>query len=68
MLEQRGYRASAEGVANLYADFAGTFVIDPLDKSQAQEINKLGMKVVVLPTVMKTRAQKRQLASAILSL
>jgi LPPG:FO 2-phospho-L-lactate transferase len=68
MLEQLGYRTSAEGVANLYADFAGTFVIDPLDKSQAQEINKLGMKVVVLPTVMKTGAQKRKLASAILSL
>jgi LPPG:FO 2-phospho-L-lactate transferase len=68
MLEQLGYRASAEGVANLYADFAGTFVIDPLDESQAQAISKLGMKVAVLPTVMKTRVQKRQLASAILSL
>jgi LPPG:FO 2-phospho-L-lactate transferase len=68
MLEQLGYRASAEGVAKLYVDFIGTFVIDPLDKSQAQAISKLGMKVVVLPTVMKTRAQKRQLASAILSL
>jgi LPPG:FO 2-phospho-L-lactate transferase len=68
MLEQLGYRASAEGVAKLYADFTGTFVIDPLDKSQAHAIRKLGMKVVVLPTMMKTRAQKRKLASAILSL
>ncbi len=68
MLEQLGYRASAEGVAKLYADFTGTFVIDPLDKSQAEAISKLGMKVVVLPTVMKTRAQKRRLAGAILSL
>lgn len=68
MLEQLGYRASAEGVANLYADVAGTFVIDPLDKSQAPAISNLGMKVVVLPTVMKTGAQKRKLASAILSL
>jgi LPPG:FO 2-phospho-L-lactate transferase len=68
MLEQLGYRASAEGVAKLYADFTGTFVIDPLDKSQAQAINKLGIRVVVLPTVMKTSAQKRKLASAILCL
>ena len=67
MLEQLGYRALAEGVAKLYADFTGTFVIDPLDKSQAQAISKFGMKVAVLPTVMKTRAQKRRLASAILS-
>ena len=68
MLEQLGYRASAKGVAKLYADFTGTFVIDPLDKSQAEAISKLGVKVVVLPTVMKTRAQKRKLAGAILSL
>jgi len=68
MLEQLGYRASAEGVAKLYADFTGVFVIDSLDKSQSQVISKLGMKVVVLPTVMKTRVQKRKLASAILSL
>ena len=68
MLEQLGYRASAQGVAKLYAAFTGTFVIDPLDKSQAEAISKLGMKVVVFPTVMKTRAQKRKLAGAILSL
>ncbi len=68
MLTQLGYRASAEGVAKLYADFTGIFIIDPLDKAQTQAIGALGMKVEVLPTVMKTRAQKRKLASAILSL
>jgi LPPG:FO 2-phospho-L-lactate transferase len=68
MLAQLGYGASAEAVAKLYADFTGTFVIDPLDKSQAQAITRLGMKVEVLPTVMKTRAQKSKLARAILSL
>ena len=68
MLTQLGYRASAEGVAKLYADFTGTFVIDPSDKSQKESISKLGMQVAVLPTVMKTRAYKRRLARAILSL
>lgn len=68
MLAQLGYRATAEAVAKLYADFTGTFVIDPLDKSQANAITRLGMKVEVIPTVMKTRGQKRKLASAILSL
>ena len=67
MLAQLGYRASAEAVAKLYADFTGTFVIDPLDKSQAQPITRLGMKVEVIQTVMKTRSQKRKLARAILS-
>jgi LPPG:FO 2-phospho-L-lactate transferase len=68
MLTQLSYRASAGAVANLYADFTGTFVIDPLDKSQQQSISKLGMQVEVIPTVMKTTAQKRKLARAILSL
>jgi LPPG:FO 2-phospho-L-lactate transferase len=68
MLAQLGYRASAEGVAKLYADFAGTFLIDPLDNAQTKVISKLGMKVQVVPTVMKTRAQKRKLARAVLNL
>ncbi len=68
MLAQLGYRASAEGVAKLYADFTGTFIIDPLDKSQNEVISSLGMKVEVVPTVMKTRAQKRKLARALLNL
>jgi LPPG:FO 2-phospho-L-lactate transferase len=68
MLAQLGYRASAEGVARLYADFTGTFVIDPLDRSQASAITRIDMKLEVIPTVMKTHAQKRKLARAILSL
>jgi LPPG:FO 2-phospho-L-lactate transferase len=65
MLAQLGYQPTALGVAKLYADFTGTFVIDPADKSQSAAISALGMKVVVLPTVMKTLAQKRKLARAI---
>ncbi len=68
MLAQLGHDPSALGVARLYADFTGTFVIDPADKSQSDAISALGMRVVALPTVMKTRAQKRKLARAILSL
>src|SRR6202022_2390545 len=56
MLAQLGYRASAEGVARLYADFTGTFVIDPLDRSQASAITRIDMKLEVIPTVMKTHA------------
>jgi LPPG:FO 2-phospho-L-lactate transferase len=68
MLAQLGHDPSALGVARLYADFTGTFVIDPADESQSAAISALGMKVAVLPTVMKTRAQKRKLARALLSL
>jgi len=68
MLAQLGYEATALGVAKLYSDFSGTFVIDPADKRHAAEIPALGMKVAVVPTVMKTLGQKRRLAQALLDL
>jgi LPPG:FO 2-phospho-L-lactate transferase len=68
MLAQLGYEASAMGVAKIYADFVGTLVIDPVDKSQSAAIAQVGMKVAVVPTVMKTLAQKRKLARALLRL
>ncbi|MGB2898348.1 MAG: 2-phospho-L-lactate transferase [Candidatus Acidiferrum sp.] len=67
MLAQLGHDSTALGVAKLYADFTGTFIIDPVDKSQAAAISALGLKVAILPTVMKTRPQKRNLARALLS-
>jgi LPPG:FO 2-phospho-L-lactate transferase len=68
MLGQLGYQPSAEGIAKLYADFTGTFVIDTVDEAQADTIRSLGMKVAVLPTVMKTLGQKRKLARSLLKL
>jgi LPPG:FO 2-phospho-L-lactate transferase len=68
MLTQLGHDSTALAVAKLYVGFTGTFIIDPADKAQASPIAALGMKVAVLPTVMKTRAQKRKLAGAVLSL
>ncbi len=68
MLRQLGHAPTALGVARLYADFTGTFVIDPADKSHSLAISALGMKVVVIPTVMKSLAQKRKLANALLQL
>ena len=68
MLTELGYEASAFGVAKLYADFTGTFVIDGADGAQVEAIRAVGMEVAVMPTVMKTVAQKRRLARAVLSL
>ena len=68
MLAELGHEASAYGVAKLYADFTGTFVIDAADRAQAESIRGSGMKVAVVPTVMKTRAQKRKLARSLLAL
>ena len=68
MLLQLGCGSSATAVAKLYADFAGVFVIDRRDAGQAEAIRALGMRVAVLPTVMRTRSDKRKLAKAILAL
>ncbi len=68
MLAQLGHKSSAAGVAALYADFTGTFVIDTRDEAQREKIQSLGMQVVVMPIVMKTRAQKRKLARALMNL
>jgi LPPG:FO 2-phospho-L-lactate transferase len=68
MLEQLGYESSAIGVAKLYADFAGMFVVDPADRLHVEAIRALGMEAVVVPTVMKTRSDKRKLAGALLRL
>jgi LPPG:FO 2-phospho-L-lactate transferase len=68
MLAQLGHEPTVLGVAKLYSDFTGTFVIDPADRKQAAPIAALGMKVAVLPTVMKTRLQKRKLARTLLFL
>src|SRR5215467_4017807 len=68
MLAQLGYEATALGVAKLYSDFSGTFVIDRQDVALAPAVRKLGLEVVILPTVMKTLTQKRLLARALCEL
>jgi len=68
MLAQLGHEPSTLGVAKLYSDLTGTFVIDPADKAQAASIAKLGLKVEIIPTVMTTRTQKRRLARSLLAL
>jgi LPPG:FO 2-phospho-L-lactate transferase len=68
MLAQLGYAATALGVAKLYADFTGTLVIDPADNWHAAAIRQLGMRVAVLPIIMRTLARKRKVARALLQL
>jgi LPPG:FO 2-phospho-L-lactate transferase len=68
MLAQLGHEPTALGVAKLYADFTGTFIIDPADKKHTASIAALGMNVVFVPTIMKTLPQKRKLARAFLGL
>jgi len=62
MLEQLGHDVSALGVARMYQDICGTFVIDPVDSAQSSAIESLGMEVVIHPTVMRNIEDKDLLA------
>jgi LPPG:FO 2-phospho-L-lactate transferase len=67
MLEELGHEASVVGVARLYADIAGTLVIDPVDAHLAADVEAAGMKAVVTPSVMSTPAVARELAAQTLA-
>jgi LPPG:FO 2-phospho-L-lactate transferase len=62
MLAQLGHDVSALGVARMYQDICGTFVIDPVDSAQSSAIESLGMEVVIHPTVMRKVEDKELLA------
>ena len=63
-----GAAATAAGVASLYRDICGTFVLDGSDRLLAAEIEGFGMKAVCLETVMSTPEIARGLALRILRL
>ena len=62
MLAQLGHNVSALGVARMYQDICGTFVIDPVDGAQSSAIESFGMEVVIHPTIMRTVEDKELLA------
>jgi len=57
-----GLEVSAYSVANLYQDFVDSFIIDSIDQNEKERIEKLGLKVVVTNTIMKTIQEKIRLA------
>jgi LPPG:FO 2-phospho-L-lactate transferase len=67
MMMQMGLEASAVGVAKVYQDICGTFLIDRADASTKSFIEALGMKVIVCPTVMQKLADKVGLARTVLN-
>ena len=68
MLTSLGHESSALGVARLYAGLIDHFVLDEADAPLAPAIAELGMVAHVLPTVMRTDADRAALAAGILAL
>ncbi|HXZ10783.1 MAG TPA: 2-phospho-L-lactate transferase [Candidatus Sulfotelmatobacter sp.] len=66
MLAQLGYDVSAAGVARIYQDCCGIFVMDLADAGQRDEIESLGMKTKICATVMNTADEKEALAREVL--
>ena len=66
MLRGLGLEVSAVGVAKLYRDFVDLFVLDQRDAALAPRIAALGMRTLVTDTIMRSPAQSRRLARAVL--
>ena len=67
MLRELGMEPTALGVARLYADVCGTFVVDTVDAPLAPHIEALGMRCIVTDTIMKSDAVARALAATVLN-
>lgn len=66
MLTSLGHESSALGIARLYVGLVDTFVLDEADATLAPAIEELGMAARVLPTVMRSDADRAALARALL--
>ena len=67
MLASLGHEPTTLGVARLYAGVVDQFVIDERDAELRPAIEDFGMAVDVLPTVMRSDADRAALAAALLS-
>jgi LPPG:FO 2-phospho-L-lactate transferase len=61
-----GLEVSAYSVAKLYSDFLDTFILDTADSSEKGRIEKLGVEVKVVNTIMKSLEDKIELARTVL--
>jgi LPPG:FO 2-phospho-L-lactate transferase len=67
LMRAMGMEVSALGVARAYQGLADALVIDEQDAALAGDIRALGMRVVVMDTIMRGPAEKRALAEAALA-
>ena len=66
MLRELGYEPSSLSVARRYADFLELFVIDNVDRYQRPDIERLGLRVLVTGTLMKSIDDRARLAHEVL--
>lgn len=66
LLAELGHESSVVGVARLYADWVGTLVVDEADAPLAHEVDRVGVRCVVAPTIMATPEAAAALAEVVL--
>jgi LPPG:FO 2-phospho-L-lactate transferase len=66
LLVELGHEPSVVGVARLYADVAGTLVVDTADAALAAEVEAVGVRCVVAPTIMHGPPEAAELAKVTL--
>ncbi len=65
LMAELGTEPSVVGVARLYASWAGTLVVDVADRDRASEVEALGLRCLVAPTVMSTPERAEVLAALV---
>ena len=68
MLASLGHDVSALGVARIYAGLVDEFVVDEADAALAPAVAALGLRVEVLPTVMRSDEDRADLARSLIGL
>jgi LPPG:FO 2-phospho-L-lactate transferase len=66
MYRELGIAPTAASVARHYQGLLTGFVLDEIDRDQAEEIGEMGLRVLVTDTIMKSRADRVQLAEDVL--
>ncbi len=67
LLVELGGQASVQGVARFLAEWIGALVVDQADHGAADEVEALGVRCVVAPTVMATPEIAADLARTVLA-
>ncbi len=65
-MKELGEAPSASGVARRYVDLLDGFVLDEVDRSESEVIEKMGLRVLVTNTIMNTMEDKTRLAREVL--
>jgi len=66
MMRGLGHEVSPLGVARLYRDFVGVFVLDNVDRRYLEPIRDLGVKAVMTDTIMTVPQKAARLADVVL--